>query len=164
MNNEAFIDGQNLYMGTKFAKNPWIINLLKFRIYLKDKFKVSRAYYFIGYYDSKHESLYDEITNAGFILVFRKHSKKSKAIKKGNVDTDIVFEIMKKFIEREKLDKVVLVSGDGDYYKLVDYLVKKNRFLKLIAPCEGRMSSLYQDLNGKFYLYLNRPEIIKKIS
>lgn len=138
--------------------------MLKFRVYLKDKFKVDKAYYFIGYHDLKNGLLYDRIIKAGFILVFRKHSKKSKAIKKGNVDTDIVFEIMKKFVEREKLDKVVLVSGDGDYYKLVDYLVKKNRFLKLLAPCEGRMSSLYRDLNGKYYLYLNRPEIIKKIS
>ena len=48
-NNFAFIDGQNLYMGTKSAKPAWEINLKKFRIYLKDKYKVSIAYYFLGY-------------------------------------------------------------------------------------------------------------------
>ncbi len=45
-NNLAFIDGQNLYMGTNSENPSWEVNLLKFRVYLKDKYKVSKAYYF----------------------------------------------------------------------------------------------------------------------
>ena len=141
-----------------------MLDLRKFRIYLKEKYKVKRAYYFIGYYDKLHKPLYSKLSKAGYILVFRRHSKRSRAVKKGNVDTDIVFEIMKKLVERDLTNKVVLVSGDGDYFKLVEYLISKERFLKLLAPCEGRMSSLYCELSGKYYLYLNRPDIIKKIS
>ena len=40
-----------------------------------------------------------------------------KSTKKGNVDTDIVFEIMKNLIDNKRFDKVVIVSGDGDYKK-----------------------------------------------
>jgi len=36
-NNLAFIDGQNLYMGTKSSRPAWIVNLVKFRRYLKEK-------------------------------------------------------------------------------------------------------------------------------
>ena len=48
--NLAFIDGQNLYMGTaKRKKDPWQIDLARFRVYLKEKYDVDEAYYFLGY-------------------------------------------------------------------------------------------------------------------
>ena len=37
-NNLAFIDGQNLHLGTK--EEGWKVDLIKFRIYLKEKYKV----------------------------------------------------------------------------------------------------------------------------
>ena len=40
MSNLAFIDGQNLHLGTK--TNGWKIDLFKFKTYLKDKFKVEQ--------------------------------------------------------------------------------------------------------------------------
>lgn len=48
MKNIAFIDGQNLYMGTKSGNKPWKVNLTKFRIYLEKKYSVEKAYYFLG--------------------------------------------------------------------------------------------------------------------
>jgi hypothetical protein len=45
--NLAFIDGQNLHLGTK--ESGWKVDFVKFRIYLKDKYKVEEAYYFMGY-------------------------------------------------------------------------------------------------------------------
>lgn len=85
------------------------------------------------------------------------------SIKKGNVDTDIVFTIMKKIADREKFDKVVLVSGDGDYFKMVDYLIEKNRFEKLLAPNSTNMSSLYKLFDRKYYTSLNDLGVRKKI-
>jgi uncharacterized LabA/DUF88 family protein len=85
------------------------------------------------------------------------------SVKKGNVDTDIVFEIMRKLADREKFDQVVLVSGDGDYFRMVDYLIKKSKFLRMLAPNERNMSSLYKSLPPTYYAFLNRPEIGAKI-
>lgn len=42
--NIAFVDGQNLHLGT--PQNNWKTNYFKFRKYLKDKNKVEEAYYF----------------------------------------------------------------------------------------------------------------------
>jgi hypothetical protein len=44
MKNYTFIDGQNLYQSLS-----WQLDYKKFMIYLKDKYKVEKAYYFIGF-------------------------------------------------------------------------------------------------------------------
>lgn len=150
--NLAFVDGQNLYLGTK--EENWKINLSKFRIYLKDKYSVSEAYYFLGYVNDDNEDLYNAIQKAGFIVVFKEHHSKLLAKKKGNVDTDIVFEIMKNMIDNQEFNKIVLVSGDGDYKKLVDYLIKKDKFKKILFPNKKFASSLYKKLGSEFFDYL----------
>ncbi len=61
LKNLAFIDGQNLYMGTaKREKNPWKIDLKRFRVYLEQKYGVVKAYYFLGYVQETNEDLYEE--------------------------------------------------------------------------------------------------------
>ena len=47
--NLAFIDGQNLYMGTMSDDPKWKIKLSKFRKYLFEKYNVEKAYYFLGF-------------------------------------------------------------------------------------------------------------------
>jgi len=86
-----------------------------------------------------------------------------KSVKKGNVDTDIVFNIMRKIADQEDFDKVVLVSGDGDYFRMVQYLIVKDKFGRLLAPNEDRMSSLYKTLEPKYYAFLNREDVRNKI-
>ena len=45
INNYVFIDGQNLNLGTR--SEGWSIDFDKFKIYLKDKYQVSKIYYFL---------------------------------------------------------------------------------------------------------------------
>ncbi|MDR0957242.1 MAG: NYN domain-containing protein [Candidatus Nomurabacteria bacterium] len=110
------------------------MDLIRFRNYLKDKYKVEEAYYFVGSYIPKHEPLYSFLQKAGYILIFREHSESVTSKKKGNVDTDIVFLIMKKLVKKESFDKIILVSGDGDYWRMVDFLIEEKKFGKLLAP------------------------------
>ena len=151
-NNVAFIDGQNIYLGT--AENDWKIDYKKFRIYLKDKYRVNEAYYVLGYISEDLQDLYNNLQKAGFIVLFKEHTIEMMGKKKGNVDTDIVFEIMKRLVEDKKFDKIVLVSGDGDYKKLVSYLIKKERFEKILFPNREFASSLYKELGSEYFDYL----------
>jgi len=160
--NLAFIDGQNLHLGTK--QNGWKIDHVKFRRYLKDKYKITEAYYFLGYVTDEQEILYKNLQKAGFIVLFREHNAALKGTKKGNVDTDIVFEVMKTVTERKDFKKILLISGDGDYKKLIDYLVKKQVFKKLLFPNKQFASSLYNTLGSEFFDYLETPAIQSKIS
>jgi len=174
MKNLAFIDGQNLHFGTikcndcsekynipikeiklsdcKCGK-AWKVNLEKFRIYLKENYDVERAYYFLGYLEEENDDIYKDIQEAGFIVSFREHHKLSKSAKKGNVDTEIVFEVMKSVIDND-FDKVVLISGDGDYKKLVQYLIDKNKFAKILFPNKKFASSLYNSIGSEYFDYL----------
>ena len=164
LRNIAFIDGQNLYMGTsKIDKNPWRIDLSRFRIYLEQKYDVCRAYYHLGYVNEKHQDLYEYIQHAGFILVFRQHSSTMAGLKKGNVDSDIIFSIMKRLYKKEAFDKIVLVSGDGDYKMLIDFLLEENKLAKLLFPNRPNRSSLYKSLSNNFFAYLDDADIRKKI-
>ncbi len=174
-NNLAFIDGQNLHFGTTKCNscagklnitlqniklsdctcgNAWEVNLPKLRVYLKEKYHVSEAYYFLGYLHEENDELYKEIQKSGFIVLFKEHHKLAKSKKKGNVDTDMVFEIMKNLLENKEFEKILLVSGDGDYKKLVQYLVSKGRFKKILFPNRKFASSLYKELGSEFFDYL----------
>ena len=164
INNLAFIDGQNLYMGTACdSDNAWRINFKKFRIYLREKYNVERAYYYLGFVIDENQELYDMIQEAGFILTFRKHNSAMVGKKKGNVDTDIVFNIMKRLYKKESFDKIVIVSGDGDYRKLVDFLIKEGRFKKILFPNRKFASSLYNGIHLQFKAYLDDKGVKRKI-
>ena len=162
MSNVAFIDGQNLHLGTKEC--GWGIDYKKFRTYLYDKYHITEAYYFMGFISDHEVDLYDKLQRAGFILSFREHSSALRGKKKGNVDSDIVFGIMKKILEEEdKFGKIFIVSGDGDYKKLVDFLIKRNRFGKMLFPNKKFASSLYFSLGGEYFDYLEETGVKAKI-
>lgn len=161
LSNIAFIDGQNLHLGTK--ESGWSVDHKKLRIYLRDKYHVAEAYYFLGFVSEGFQDLYDSLQRAGFILSFREHSSALRGNKKGNVDSDIVFGIMKKLVENEPFEKVFIVSGDGDYKKLVDFLIKKGRFGKMLFPNRAFASSLYKSLGGEFFDYLESEGVKAKI-
>ena len=163
MNNYAFIDGQNLRIGTAGSHVPWRVDLYKFRRYLREKYNVVKAYYFIGYMDKKYRRLYEAIKRAGFELVFRVCMKDAYSSKKGNVDTDIVFAMMRDFHEHVGLDKLYLVSGDSDYYKTILYLRNKGKLGKIIFPARESASLLYRQIGAEYFDYLDKPEIRRKI-
>lgn len=155
--NIAFIDGQNLHLGAK--EDGWSIDHVKFRIYLKEKYNISEAYYFLGFISEVEQDLYNNLQKAGFVVLFKEHTTVLRGVKKGNVDTDIVFEIMKNLIDNKNFNKVLLVSGDGDYKKVVDYLRKKDRFKKILLPNKRYASSLYKHLGSELFDYLENIKV-----
>jgi uncharacterized LabA/DUF88 family protein len=164
MKNLAFIDGQNLYMGTKTCDQPWEVDLAKLKYYLERKYNVKEVYYYLGYVQNENEELYDEVQRAGLILRFRQHNSAMLGKKKGNVDSDIIFNIMKRICKKEVFDKIILVSGDGDYKMLVDFLIEENRFEKILFPNRKFASSLYKKMGRKYFAHLEDLDIKKKIS
>lgn len=138
----AFIDSQNLNLGVKSQK--WDLDFGKFRVLLKDKYNVSKTFLFIGYIPT-NQSLYTKLQNDGYILVFKpvlEVRDKFKKVKiKGNVDAELVLHTM---IEYPHYEKAVIVSGDGDFHCLIEYLEEKNKLLKIIVP-NKKYSSLLRE-------------------
>ena len=153
-----------MYLGTTLNDAPWKVDLYRLRVYLKQKYNIDKAYYFIGCFDVNQQDLYSMIQDAGYILVFRAHNEGLISSKKGNVDTDIVFTMMKEFHEYPTIDKFYLISGDGDYYKTIKYLYDNHKLGKVLFPAHKKASSLYRQLDNVYYDYLDNPDIRKKIA
>jgi uncharacterized LabA/DUF88 family protein len=144
----AFIDSQNLNLGTsknlynrnrRLIYKGWKLDFKRFYQYLRDKFRVSRAFLFIGYI-KQNEDLYEFLRSSGYILVFKPTVKDDFGKPKGNVDADLVLHASA--IEFANYDKAIVVSGDGDFYCLYDFLASKKKLYKIIIPNRKSESSL----------------------
>lgn len=163
----AFIDSQNLNLSIKnsITKNGkvvykgWNLDFKKFRKYLFDKFKVSKAYIFIGKVDG-NDKLYNNLTSCGFNLIF-KPTIEAKSGTKGNVDAELVLYSAK--ILYNDFTKAVFVSGDGDFYCLYKEFKKENKLLKIVIPNKKSESKLLKDFQkDKVFLEYEREKLTYK--
>jgi len=139
-NNYAFIDSQNLNLSIR--SQGWILDFGKFRQYLRNKYGIAKAFLFIGYvYDN--QDLYTGLQKAGYIVVFKPTLPLPSGKVKGNVDAELVLHAM---IEYSNYDKALIVTGDGDFYCLVDYLMKNDKLLNIMIPDKNSFSSLFRKL------------------
>lgn len=138
----AFIDSQNLNLGVQSL--GWKLDFKKFRLYLKNKYGVDRAYLFIGLVPG-NEQLYEHLSASGYKLVFKPtvaYDIGGKKTHKGNVDAELVlYAAAKKY---NSYDKAIVVSGDGDFSCLVEYLIEKNKLLHVMTPTRS-FSKLLRD-------------------
>jgi uncharacterized LabA/DUF88 family protein len=137
-NNYAFIDSQNLNLGIR--DQGWQLDFRRFRRYLKDKYNIGRAFLFVGYL-SENRPLYRALKNYGFNLVFKPTLRLPDGRVKGNVDAELVLHTM---TEYKKYTRALIVTGDGDFRCLVDYLEKNRKLLHLMIPNKLSYSSLYR--------------------
>lgn len=157
-NNYAFIDSQNLYKGIKDC--GWELDFHRFRIYLKDKYRVNKAFLFIGYI-AGNEALYTVLQQDGYLLIFKptlEYKKNGKIYTKGNVDAELVLHAM---VEYPNYDKAIIVSGDGDFHCLIEYLIKQDKLGKLLIPNRIKYSALLRKFRP-YFAFLN--DLDKKLS
>jgi uncharacterized LabA/DUF88 family protein len=136
MKHFAFIDGQNLNLGIQSC--GWKLDFRKFRVYLRDKWTIEKAYLFIGYMPG-NESLYQALQEYGYILVFKPTLTGKDAAIKGNCDAELVLHCM---IQKDNFSKAIIVSGDGDFYCLIEYLEQHKKLLLIGVPNEKKYSAL----------------------
>ena len=135
--NYAFIDAQNLHLGAKEAGLE--LDYRRFRVYLKEKYRVGKAYLFIGFMPANRD-LYEDLQENGFILKFKPVIVPNDGRKpKGDVDADVAFSIMRYYKE---YDKAVIVTSDGDFDTVVKYLNKKDKLAAVISPNRAKCSAL----------------------
>ena len=133
----------------------WKLDWRKFRQFLHDKYGVTQAYMFIGYM-SENESMYEYMHELGFLVVLKptvelkaphlapatpnadgstpvltKDTEEPKSIIKGNVDAELVLYAMK---ELPHYNKAIIVSGDGDFFSLIEYLQQQGKLAHVLTP------------------------------
>lgn len=132
----VFVDVQNLYYSAKnlydsFPNYKAILDQAS-----SDRQLVCAFAYVISANIPKQEEFFVALRNAGIEVKQKDLQVFPGGIKKGNWDVGMAVDILR-FMN--KLDVVVLVSGDGDFAELADYL--KNQGVKIEIIAFGRTCS-----------------------
>ena len=144
--NYAFIDSQNLNLSIRSL--GWKLDFARFRIYLKEKYDIEKAFLFIGYVEGNN-NLYKSLQGAGFICIFKPTLEYKDGTTKGNVDAELVLQTM---IEYNNFNRAIIVSGDGDFYCLIKHLIENTKCKAVLIPNQYRFSALLRFKVIKPYL------------
>ena len=128
--NFAYIDGANLHRGV--ISLGWTLDYRRFRIWLREKYSVERAYIFIGLVP-KYKDLYTHLQEVGFTLVFKETTYDGHGQVKGNCDADLVLCVVRDAYENA-FEQTIIVSSDGDYAGLIKFLMEKNKIRTVLSP------------------------------
>ena len=134
--NYAFIDSQNVNLGIR--ELGWSLDFKRFRVYLKEKYDVERAYIFIGHIP-ENQKLYTRLQEFGYILIHKPTFRHKDGTVKGNCDAELVLQAM---IDFSDYQQALIVSGDGDFYCLVEYLYSKAKLRSVLVPNSKKYSAL----------------------
>jgi len=149
-NNYAFIDSQNLNLSIR--ELGWRLDFRRFRVYLEEKYGVTKSFLFIGFVSGNND-LYIALQEAGFICIFKPTLIYKDGTTKGNCDAELVLHAM---IEYPNYDKAVIVTGDGDFYCLVKYLLEKGKLKNVLIPNRLKFSALLKwDIFRPYLRYMN---------
>ncbi len=148
-NNYAFIDSQNLNLSIR--SQGWKLDYKRFRLYLKEKYGVTKAFMFIGFLDGNNE-LYRKLQEAGFICIFKPTLTYKNGTTKGNCDAELVLHAM---IEFANYDKAILVTGDGDFYCLVQHWITHEKLERILIPNIQKYSALLKRFGKKRLSFMN---------
>lgn len=134
----VYIDGANLHKGA--MEFGFQLNYKHLRGWLWQKFSVSKAYIFLGLV-TKHTGLYRRLQESGYVLIFKETVTHGNGQIKGNCDAELVLQVVSDFYEKA-FDEFVIVTGDGDFRCLVDFLLEHKVVVRIVAPNKEKCSIL----------------------
>lgn len=145
-----YIDGANLYNGAKKLGND--LDYKKLKGWLGQKYKANKIYLFLGLVPS-NTKLYEFLQECGYIIIFKETVSIGKDEIKGNCDAELVLKIVSDFYKKN-LEECVLISGDGDFACVVNFMQEEKTKIIVIAPDKDKCSILLKKTNCPI-LYLN---------
>ena len=137
-----YIDGNNLYRSAK--ELGFEIDYKKFRGWLRQKYNPASVYLFIGLVPERVK-FYEHLQSCGYILVFKQTISIGEKIK-GNCDAELVLKTTSDFYEKS-FSSCILITGDGDFGCLVEFLREKKSIESVIAPDKKKCSILLKNKN-----------------
>lgn len=134
MRTYAFIDASNIIYGTK--DEDWKVDFRKLFKYLKERYKCKKIYYFAGVEkdNKKQEKFYNLLGKIGYDLVLKAvkiyTQLDGSKVRKANCDVDLTFYAMR---DLDKFERVIFLSGDGDFEILLKHLIKIKKGVVVFA-------------------------------
>jgi uncharacterized LabA/DUF88 family protein len=138
----VFVDVQNLYYSARNLYNARV----KFNEVLNEAVgnrKLIRALAYVIKADMPEEhTFFEALEKAGFEVKIKELQTFAGGHQKGDWDVGIAMDIIKMM---NKVDVVVLCSGDGDFVPLLEYLQMTGQLTETIAfgkSCSGKIKEL----------------------
>lgn len=147
----AFIDASNIIYGTR--DEGWKVDLKRLYKYLKERYSCQKIYYFGGYdkKNVKQQAFYEKLKTFGYELILKPvkiyRQEGGGVIRKANCDVDLTFYTMR---DKDEFGKGIFLTGDGDFYILLDYLCKIKKEIIVIANGKRTAKEIRQLLAGNF--------------
>ncbi|MBI2327556.1 NYN domain-containing protein [Candidatus Curtissbacteria bacterium] len=130
----AFVDASNIIYGTR--DDGWKVDFKKLFKYLKERYNCKAIYYFGGVEknNEKQQSFYRKLRFFGYELVLKPvkiyRQPDGGSVRKANCDVDLTFYAMR---DKDKFDRGIFMTGDGDFAILLEYLIKSGKQVQVIA-------------------------------
>ncbi len=136
----CYIDGNNLYRAAK--ELGFKVDYKRFRNWMRQKYGVANVYLFIGLVPDRVK-FYEYLQESGYILIFKPTVSVGGVIK-GNCDAELVLKVVTDFYT-EAYDDCIIVTGDGDFACLVEFLKEKDKLHLVLAPDREKFSFLIRN-------------------
>ncbi|MCP4395281.1 MAG: NYN domain-containing protein [Alphaproteobacteria bacterium] len=157
-----FIDGANLYASAKGLGLD--IDYKKLVNFFADKGRLLRAFYYTALMDEQEYSpirpLVDWLDYNGYSMV-TKPAKEFTDINgqkkiKGNMDIELAIDVM---LMVDKLDHIVLFSGDGDFRRLVEAVQRKGVRVSVVSTVDTSPSMVADELRRQADHYIDLSDL-----
>ncbi len=133
----VFVDVQNMYHTAKHLYNSNVNFAKVLENGLRGR-QLIRAFAYVIKADApKEQSFFDALEKAGYEIRVKDIQIFAGGMKKGDWDVGMAVDAIK---TADKLDAVILITGDGDFIPLVNYL-KENKGCRVEAMAFSKSAS-----------------------
>ncbi len=161
-----FIDGSNLYAATKALNFD-----IDYKCLLKwaaQRGRLVRAFYYTAFMEDEEYSplrpLIDWLDYNGYTMVTKPTKEfvdqDGRRKIKGNMDIELAIDMMEL---ADKVDHILLFSGDGDFRRLIEAIQKKGVRVTVVSSVQTSPSMVADELRRQADHFLDLVELSKQI-
>ena len=133
----VFVDAQNMYHSAKNLYNAKVNYKEVLKTVVASRVLIRAIIYVIKTESGEEKTFFDALSKLGFEVKEKDLQIFAGGAKKADWDVGLAIDTIKL---ADKLDVVILVSGDGDYIPMVEYL-KINKGCRVEAIAFGKTTS-----------------------
>lgn len=153
MKTAIFVDVQNIYYTTRDTfKRPF--NYRRFMSKIESKDEIFKAYaYAIDKGDEKQQKFQFALQTIGFNVKLKPYISRSDGSSKGDWDVGITIDILE---SAKEVEKIILLSGDGDFDLLVQKVIDKYGCIVDIYGVKELTANSLIESASEFHSILNK--------
>lgn len=142
----GFVDASNIIYGAK--AEGWFIDQKKLFDYIKRKFKTRKIFFYFGKDDknNKQTKFLKKLESFGYTLRVKQIKRYGKR-QKANCDVDLTMDML---LLKDKYERAVVLTGDGDFFPLFEYLKKQGKEIMIIAFARRTARELKRFAGARF--------------